>query len=289
MLKRVVILGIVMIFCVITGITAAENLAKNPGFEAGSGDVPQNWFTEKWKKKDGVTEFTWQSGDAHSGKRCFKIVNTETNDARLMQEISIEPNKKYKISCGAKEKNKGPEGVGANISLRGKLDTSNPLDPANQDWQNLTLYVQTLANVSEFTVSVGLGAYGNIATGEVWLDDVVIEEVNEIPPGVKIATVRPEEEKTTSTTQKDTTQKQSTPTQPEEPKKATNWGLIILIVLLGAVVLVLLIVIAMKKDKKKEGTEDTPDEEPTPEEGTEEQTSSSPEETAASSDDDAKA
>lgn len=251
MLKRV-LLGIVLILSIITWIQAGENLVLNPGFEEGSGKIPQSWFTDMWKKRDGVTEFVWKSEGAYSGTKCFYINNIETNDARVMQKITVEPNKMYKLSCFTKQINKSEEGTGANISVRGKVETSLPIKKNPEEWQNISLYIKTTENITDITVTIGLGGYGSIASGEAWFDDVVVEEVDTIPPGAKTAIIEEKAEEEEKKVEPEEVQKEKIKSQE---KPATNWVLIIVIISLGVVVVVLLIIIAIKKDTSSEKPE----------------------------------
>ena len=172
-----------------SGIFAAVNLVKNPSFEDGTGAMPTEWQSGAYIEKPGVTDFKWESNNAHSGKKYVTITNNSENDARFKQDVPVKENAFYKLSCWTKTKNVGAQNKGANISIEGKLETSPDIKGTNGKWESTELYAKTGQGVTLIRVMVGIGSYGSMNTGKASFDDVAVEEVSAIPDGAVVATI----------------------------------------------------------------------------------------------------
>jgi dolichyl-phosphate-mannose-protein mannosyltransferase len=158
------------------------NLIPNPSFEDGSGGEVYFWAKNCWDNNGGVTEFKWDDTQSHSGKKSACIINNSPNDSRYKQQVKVDSNSYYKLSCWAKSENVGAEKKGANLSVEGIIDTSNEIKGATESWQYLELYGKTSETQQNFVLTLGLGGYGSLNTGKAWFDDVVVEKLNAAPP-----------------------------------------------------------------------------------------------------------
>lgn len=161
----------------------SENLVKNPGFEEGNDESVYFWQTHCWEKAEGVTEFFIDESVYHSGGKSACIVNHSENDSRYMQPIKVKGDTYYRLSCWVKTENVGTKTKGANISIEGSLDTSRDIRETSDNWEYLELYGKTSPNQETFTLTIGLGGYGNTNTGKIWIDDVEVVELESLPAG----------------------------------------------------------------------------------------------------------
>jgi len=160
-----------------------ENLVKNPGFEEGDQESLYFWQTDCWEKAQGVTEFLVDENVYHSGSRSACIVNNSANDSRYKQPIKVKGDTYYRISCWVKTENVGDETKGANISVEGGLETSRDIRQTSGDWEYIEVYGKTSPNQETVNLTIGLGGYGNINTGKIWIDDVEVVELDSLPAG----------------------------------------------------------------------------------------------------------
>jgi len=168
-----------------------ENLLQNASFEEGEANTPTSWSSWAWDTKQDVTEFKLESGAAHSGSRFVTIINNKENDARYRQMVNIKEESFYRLSCWIKTDNVGKEKTGANISIEGRVDTSRDFKGTNAEWEYTELYMETGKDINNIVITIGLGGYGNVNTGEASFDDIKMEEVESIPAGEPFALVEP--------------------------------------------------------------------------------------------------
>lgn len=177
---------IIISFITVIPAFSATNLANNPSFEEENGTLPGGWQIVISDQNPGITEFQFEKSGGHSDGKFVTIVNHSQNDARLKQEISIKENSLYKISCWIKTQNLDANQKGANISLDGKLETSMDIRGTNGKWEYNEMYVKTGTGVSNMIITVGIGGYGSMTTGQASFDDVMVEEIG-IPEGAMVA------------------------------------------------------------------------------------------------------
>lgn len=160
-----------------------NNLVQNFDFERGSLD---KWDKLLYDNAEGITELIIDDKVSHSGSKSACIINNSVNHSRYTQQIKVKGNSYYKLSCWVKTENIGSDYTGANISVDGITDTSDNIK-GTSDWQHIELYGSTKKNQGSIVVTVALGSYGNTNTGKAWFDDVVVEKVDKLPSGVKVA------------------------------------------------------------------------------------------------------
>ncbi len=163
-----------------------ENIANNPGFEKG--DIfATSWETIQWDKDPDATVFRLDTEVRRSGQRSAYIANNIPNDSRYRQELELDANSCYRFSCWVRTEDVGFEGKGANISIEGRLDCSNDIKGTSEGWKQIEMYCKTGNKKVKINITVGLGGYSSINTGKAWFDDVVVEKIDSIPPGIGYA------------------------------------------------------------------------------------------------------
>jgi dolichyl-phosphate-mannose-protein mannosyltransferase len=184
--KRIVMFFVLLVvfFYSMPAMADGTNIVPNSGFEEGSGDMAASWTENVWDKNAGATEIKWDESQKHSGSKSVCIINSSTNDSRLQQEIAVEGNSLYKLSCWIKTENVGMDSKGANLSVGGLLDTTRDIKGANGKWEQVELYGKTSNKQSSFLLTLGLGGYGSTNTGKAWFDDVSVENIDKLPAGV---------------------------------------------------------------------------------------------------------
>lgn len=161
------------------------NLVSNPGFENGQVGSFDGWNVNIWDKNAGVTEIRSDGLLKYSGNASACIVNNLANDSRLTQNISVEENSFYRLSCMVRTENVGSGAKGANISAEGLLDTSDDVK-GTSDWKSVSVYGKTKKGQTSFILAIGLGGYGSVNTGSAWFDDISVVKVDSVPSGAKI-------------------------------------------------------------------------------------------------------
>jgi len=166
----------------IGGYGMGQNLVLNPGFEDGTGDLPDNWSTYI---QDGSSEFSWVVDTFHTGAKAVCITHADSAISSFKQTIAVKADYKYKVSGYIKTKDVecGPnwwEG-GAQLRIEGDV-TGNWWDNMTSrlcetnDWTYVELEVTTTEEASTIEVHCKLGE-GMKIRGTAWYDDITLEEV----------------------------------------------------------------------------------------------------------------
>lgn len=172
-------LALAAVFCLIDVTNAdSRELSVNGSFDIQADDnskLPADWYYEAWLTDD-ETVIAMQEND---GGFCVYIKNEIENDARFCQEIAVEPDSYYMLSCDVKAK--GAEGeAGANISVLTSIASSEPV--YNQAaWQRIELTGKTGSNQKSMVVAVRLGGYSALTLGEAWFDNFSIVKLDNEP------------------------------------------------------------------------------------------------------------
>ena len=156
-------------------------LVKNGDIEQleASGE-PVNWFRDMWFWDDGISDLT-VSNDAHSGENCLMVANYGENDARFVQEIAVEPDAWYHISCMVRCEDCGSGSAGAGISVLGCMASSEYVYSTLGEWVKVDLYGRTGKNQKTISVALRVGGYSALNTGKAWFDDVSVTRVKSVP------------------------------------------------------------------------------------------------------------
>lgn len=159
----------------------AANIIQNPNFQQISNDSAVYWHKKARATMPSVTDFRLDQFQGHSDKTSICIINNVPNYARYLQEIQVESDSDYKLSCWIKTENVGAMAKGASIAIEGTLYSSRDIKGTTANWQYVELYVHTGVNQNTFTVSLELGGYTSFNMGKAWFDDVEVENIDCIP------------------------------------------------------------------------------------------------------------
>ena len=156
-------------------------LVKNGGMEQldASGDA-EGWYRDMWFWDDGISDLTL-STDAYEGEYALMVVNYGENDARFVQDIAVEPDAWYHLSCMVKSEDCGNGLAGAGISVLGCSATSEYAYSTLGDWVRLDLYGRTGEKQRTMSVALRVGGYSALNTGKAWFDDVSVTRVRSVP------------------------------------------------------------------------------------------------------------
>jgi dolichyl-phosphate-mannose-protein mannosyltransferase len=187
MFKKVILLLLLSCMIVVANplvFAAEKNLLQNSGFETGT-NGPGNWEKKMWFTND-ISEFKWETGAAHSGNKFVTIINKAPNHARYAQEVSVKPNKLYKIACWIKAEKIPTDKKGAGLGIEGVALGDFSLRDTGGKWQSFEIYGATGSTQVSLSLYLTLGGYGSLNLGQASFDDVSFEEVDRVPPGVQL-------------------------------------------------------------------------------------------------------
>ena len=159
-----------------TSWASGENLVKNGGFEEGL----TNWKWIEGDKADATCDVV--SDVVHSGNSAVRITNKSKYPIykRLMQSVPLKPNTKYKLTAWSKGKDMGWWGVMLKPVRekdwsRGAYLPSGHSGDRNYDWKQTVYEFTTDDKRPWWALQVNI----NDRIGELWLDDIQLEEVVE--------------------------------------------------------------------------------------------------------------
>lgn len=165
-----------------TVITNNGEIIINGDFELGD----EYWSTYSYE--NGVTEFFVDNTVARTGLRSMCIESIADNDARIVQEISVSPNKYYTVTAwvktrGVPESTEEKPCYGATISVMDTTYVSKSYH-GTSGWNKLTFSFYTADNQTSVALCFTLGGYGMTNSGKVWFDDITVKEVSKRPDQV---------------------------------------------------------------------------------------------------------
>jgi len=148
------------------------------------------------------TKYDWNASSGKDGAARFEILKSKevttlhinsavANDARFVQELTVEPDTLYRLVCRARGENIGTSTRGAGISALEITDGSPDIKGSSKEWQSLEFYGKTGSNQRKLSVTVGIGGYGSLNSGKVWFKDISVEKVSNVPAGIRIAELQP--------------------------------------------------------------------------------------------------
>lgn len=114
----------------------------------------------------------------YNEKASYCINSNEYNDAMFYEEIKVEKNKPYRVTCMVKTENveakEENSGVGAQISIEGSTERSVSVQ-GTSNWQKIELIFNSK---DRETVNIGFRLGGNLgeAKGKAWFSDLTLEE-----------------------------------------------------------------------------------------------------------------
>ncbi len=191
MKKRIItvlLVAVLLLLCACGQSKQAENvnLLENGSFEDVSGGLPNGWILERYNQNDPIDNYgTVNRDDSPDGINAVRLQNDTPNDARFMQEVTVEPNTYYKLSANVKTGSiYGETDTGANISCMQTYCVSEFVT-ADTDWTHVTVYGKTDRKTKSVTVAVRLGYYSAECGGCAYFDNVSLEKISKLPEGVE--------------------------------------------------------------------------------------------------------
>ncbi len=180
-------LGAILLFLILLGFTSSASqervtpeqplpaIIRNPGFEEGIKD----WSIHIYGAKSNIAV---DPNVTHKGKQSLHISSTEPSDTALGQEIQLKPARFYRFTGWIRTRNLDPgtAPVSATFQVQfpgGKgIIASGASHRGDTDWTRVSLVFEApqdgRARIAIFFVGFGKG------TGEVWFDDLKLEEID---------------------------------------------------------------------------------------------------------------
>jgi len=147
----------------------------NGGFEKYDGDHLTSYnFHDKPGEVSFVDSKVYSGGRA--SLRFENFGRYEHGHARVMQEVEVEPNRCYRLTCMVRAESLEPEGCFRVqvLAMDGRsLAPWDPKVPSTTDWRKVVMGFNSL---DYDKVRIYLGAWGGVS-GRFWVDDLNIEEV----------------------------------------------------------------------------------------------------------------
>ncbi|MFX3631645.1 MAG: phospholipid carrier-dependent glycosyltransferase [Candidatus Pristimantibacillus sp.] len=178
----------------LTGYAEGEgqaNLIHNGGFEDAESGIPSSWTQDVWVQDVGVTLFTIETKDVHSGKAAVVIENKQPNHSKWVQKIAVNPNAYYHITGWIKVSGASDAASGANIFIAGVQGAFPQFKNTEGEWKQVEFYGQTASDQKELQLAASLGGYGSLNTGRALFDDFSMVEVDSVPNGVEVISFKP--------------------------------------------------------------------------------------------------
>lgn len=172
-MKRITgLLLVIILLAVPFSVAFAENpeLIRNGSFE-GTELLPDYWYSEAWEG-----EFVARGKAEDDGGTSAYLQSSIENDVRLCQEISVEPDTHYIITCKIKTKDVA-NGAGACIAVVDSYAYSTSIFGTN-DWQDVVLVGKTGGNQKSMVVAARLGGYGATSAGEAWFRNFSVKKLD---------------------------------------------------------------------------------------------------------------
>lgn len=169
-----------------------DNLISNGNFSSGSGSKISDWDIYDYNENIGDKDSTKITivNDGYEGKG-VKIESTKDNDARIYQELEVEPESKYRVTLYAKYENvdKGENGKGAGLNISSKAvgsEKTGGLYGTSDGWKQLTTYFTTGEKQNSTELTIGIGGYSAVCGGTVYLDEIEVVKVDTVPKGASV-------------------------------------------------------------------------------------------------------
>jgi len=147
----------------------------NPGFEQYEGNSLKGYnFHDRPGEVSFIDTRVFNSGRA--SLRFENFGNYEHGHARVMQEVKVDPQRCYRVSCMVRTESLVPEGAFRIMILSPDGRNIAPFDPrvsSTSDWSQVTMGFNSL---DCDRVRIYLGAWGG-QSGRFWVDELRVEEV----------------------------------------------------------------------------------------------------------------
>ncbi len=160
------------------------NLILNGGFEEGDA------YWARYSYHESATTFHLDDTVSRSGKYSMMISNESANDARIVQEVAVKPNKYYTATAYVRtvdvpySTDENPC-YGATISVMGTTFTSISVS-GNNTWRMIAFSFYTDVDQTSVELCFTLGGYSMVNTGKAWFDDISVRQESSRPDQVYI-------------------------------------------------------------------------------------------------------
>lgn len=182
---RILVLTLLCVMCILCGCSgkqtteAGTELLKNGDFSVLAADgLPADWYTDAYLIEKVYTDYEVIEED---GAHILHITNFYPNDARLVQEVNVDPDRYYLLHGFVKADAAG--GLGANLSIGDIYAFSESVYDSEGEWIEISYYGKTDSERKSVKVFARLGGYGGEAGGEAWFKDLSLIQVESIPEG----------------------------------------------------------------------------------------------------------
>ncbi len=182
------VVAMLVLFLAVSTVSGQENLVQNPGFEDGTGDLPENWSTFIQAGDAGNILFAWVTDEVHSGSKAVKIAHMDSAMSAFTQTISVKPNYEYKVSGWIKTADVDTganwwEG-GAQLAIKGDVvgnwwDNMTSRLGGTNDWTYVEKSFTTTDDAQSIEIQCKLGE-GMPIKGTAWFDDISVVEVKPV-------------------------------------------------------------------------------------------------------------
>jgi len=178
--------AVLLAVCLVFSASAeSDNLLKNGGFEIVSDSgIPESWYPTAYRSQVGYSRMAVSNEKAYSGRYSAVIENASNNDARFTCTVKVEPESLYRLSGYVLVENMEDTGNGANFGVEGIYSFSDGFFDTHGEWKYLEWYGETGEDQTEVTIGVRVGGYSAESTGKAYFDDIVLQEVEELPENV---------------------------------------------------------------------------------------------------------
>jgi predicted membrane-bound dolichyl-phosphate-mannose-protein mannosyltransferase/Gpi18-like mannosyltransferase len=175
----------VVLFVATATLAEGANLIPNGGFESmDASGGPEGWYSAAYRTQEGYTRFSVSDTVAHSGLRSAKIDNANTNDARYVCTVPVEPDSLYRVTGYILVEAMEDYGNGANIGIEGVYAFSQTVFDTQGAWREIQWYGETGEDQHEIELGVRVGGYSAESQGTAYFDDIRVEKVSTVPTGV---------------------------------------------------------------------------------------------------------
>ncbi len=182
LMRTAIVLITLLVTLIITAIpvyAGTQPIIEDGGFEKNTA----NWNTYTWYDATSVLEIV--DDVARTGSHSFMISSPKENDARIYQEIIVEPNSYYTVTAYIRtqdvpESTDSQYHVGATISVMNTTFISESVE-GTTGWTPVEFSFLTSEKTDTVELCFTLGGYGSLNSGIAWFDDIEVVKVSERP------------------------------------------------------------------------------------------------------------
>lgn len=172
-----VIIAILLCTLCFAGSAFADNLMVWGDFEE-----EYEWDRYCWLSNDGNAVIDDEV--YHSGKHSMHLSSKADNDVRIYCTVTVKPKTYYTVKAFVKTKDVKTSETGATISVMGEFVKSESVT-GTVDWRELEFSFIADEGRENVELCFTLGGYSSLNSGDVWFDDITMEECSARPHNCK--------------------------------------------------------------------------------------------------------